>query len=209
MAQNRWTREELILSLNLYLKLSFGKLHSRNADIIHLAGLIGRTPGSVAMRLNNFAAVDPFHQQRGIVGLGMGCASAEKDMKKNAEHIKAMRDLLETELLKIEDTRVKGRMVNRLFNTANLKFAGVDSDAMIMGLSNSDSLLALMAVSNGSACTSTSIKPSHILMAMGLDEVASFSAIRFSIGKFNAQKEMDLVIGAVKNVVIDLRAMVN
>jgi len=171
-----------------------------------LAGLIGRTPGSVAMRLNNFAAVDPFHQQRGIVGLGMACA---KEMKKNAERIKALRDNLETELLKIEDTWVNGSRENRLFNTSNLQFAGVDSDAMIMGLSNLDSLLALMAVSNGSACTSISIEPSHVLMAKGLDEVAAFSSIRFYIGKFNTQKEMDLEIGAVKNVVIDLRAMVN
>jgi putative restriction endonuclease len=67
-----WTRDELILSLNLYLKLPFGKLHSRTPEIIHLANIIGRTPGSVAMRLNNFANVDPFHQQRGILGLSGG-----------------------------------------------------------------------------------------------------------------------------------------
>jgi putative restriction endonuclease len=59
--QNLWTREELILALNLYLKLPFGKLHSGNPEIIHLAYLLGRTPGSIAMRLNNFASVDPFH----------------------------------------------------------------------------------------------------------------------------------------------------
>ncbi|MGN6531103.1 MAG: hypothetical protein ACTHK0_05065 [Ginsengibacter sp.] len=59
--QNLWTRDELILALNLYLKLPFGKLHSGNPDIIHFAHLIGRTPGSIAMRLNNFASVDPYH----------------------------------------------------------------------------------------------------------------------------------------------------
>lgn len=77
MAQNRWSREELIVALNLYLKLPFGKLHSRNADIIHLAELIGRTPSSVAIRLNNFASVDPYHQQRGIGGLPGGKAQVE------------------------------------------------------------------------------------------------------------------------------------
>lgn len=78
MAERRlWTREELILALNLYLKLPFGKLHSGNAEIIHLAGVIGRTPGSVAMRLNNFASVDPYHQQRGIGGLPGGKKQVE------------------------------------------------------------------------------------------------------------------------------------
>lgn len=72
MAQNLWTKDELILAFNLYLKLPFGKLHSGNTEIIHLAGLMGRTPSSVAMRLNNFASVDPYHQNRGIKGLEGG-----------------------------------------------------------------------------------------------------------------------------------------
>ena len=63
-----WTREELIVSFNLYLKLPFGKLHSGTPEIIHLAKIIGRTPSSVAMRLSNFASVDPYHQQRGAGG---------------------------------------------------------------------------------------------------------------------------------------------
>lgn len=67
--KNLWTREELILALNLYLKLPFGKLDSRTPEIISLAAIIGRTANSVSMRLNNFAAVDPYHQQRGIKGL--------------------------------------------------------------------------------------------------------------------------------------------
>ncbi len=78
-----------------------------------------------------------------------------------------------------------------------------------MGLSNPDNDLPLIAVSNGSACTSASIEPSHVLTAMGLDEVAAFSSIRFSIGKFNTQKEMDIVIDAVKSVVKGLREMVS
>jgi putative restriction endonuclease len=78
MAERRlWTRDELILSLNLYLKLPFGKLHSRTTEIIHLATLLGRTAGSVAMRLNNFASVDPYHQQRGIGGLPGGRKQVE------------------------------------------------------------------------------------------------------------------------------------
>lgn len=67
-----WTREELILALNLYLKLPFGKLDKRTPEVIHLAHLIGRSDNAVSMRLNNFAAVDPYHQRRGIVGLRGG-----------------------------------------------------------------------------------------------------------------------------------------
>lgn len=74
---NLWTRDELILALNLYLKLEFGKLHSGNPKIIELANLIGRTPSSIAMRLNNFASVDPYHQQRGIGGLPGGKKQVE------------------------------------------------------------------------------------------------------------------------------------
>ena len=77
MARNRWTKEELVLALNLYLKLPFGKLHQRTPEIIQLAALIGRTPSSIAMRLNNYAAVDEFHQKRGIVGLAGGRAQVE------------------------------------------------------------------------------------------------------------------------------------
>jgi putative restriction endonuclease len=72
-----WTRDELILSLNLYLKLPFGKLDSRTTEVIHLASIIGRTPGSISMRLNNFASVDPYHQQRGIGGLPGGKKQVE------------------------------------------------------------------------------------------------------------------------------------
>ena len=72
MPNRNWTREELIVALNLYLKLPFGKMHSRNADIIHLANIIGRTPASVAIRLTNFAHLDPYHQQRGVKGMSGG-----------------------------------------------------------------------------------------------------------------------------------------
>jgi len=78
MAERRlWTREELIVALNLYLKLPFGKLHTGTPEIIRLANLLNRTPGSVAMRLNNFASVDPYHQQRGIGGLPGGKKQVE------------------------------------------------------------------------------------------------------------------------------------
>lgn len=70
MAEQRlWTREELILAFNLYLKIEFGKTHKGNPQVIALANIIGRTPSAVGMRLGNFASLDPFHQNRGVGGL--------------------------------------------------------------------------------------------------------------------------------------------
>lgn len=77
MPRRNWTREELVLTLNLYLKLPYGKMDSRTAEVIYLANLINRTPGAVAMRLSNFANIDPFHQNRGIVGLSGGRKQVE------------------------------------------------------------------------------------------------------------------------------------
>ena len=70
--RNLWTREELILAFNLYLKIPFGKMHSTNKEVIHLANLIGRTPNSIALRLVNFASVDPVLKARGIKGMDGG-----------------------------------------------------------------------------------------------------------------------------------------
>lgn len=145
----------------------------------------------------------------GIVALGTACAIAKRDLVKNTLNIRTLRDFLEGELLKIQGTSINGNIESRLFNTTNILFKGADSDAVIMGLSNSENDMPLIAVSNGSACTSTSIEPSHVLTAMGLDEAAAFSSIRFSIGKFNTHQEIEIVIAALKNVVDNLRSMAN
>lgn len=72
MTRDLWTRDEMILVLNLYLKLPFGKMDRRNPDVIHLANIIGRTPNAVALRLVNYATYDPILQQRGISGMAHG-----------------------------------------------------------------------------------------------------------------------------------------
>ncbi len=72
MKRRRWTQDEFIVVFNLYLKLPFGKMHSRTIEVIEMANLIDRTPSAIAMRLVNFASVDPFHQNRGIKGLDGG-----------------------------------------------------------------------------------------------------------------------------------------
>ncbi|MEO7490342.1 MAG: HNH endonuclease [Ferruginibacter sp.] len=122
MAQvNLWTRDELILALNLYLKLEFGKLHSGNPQIIQLASLLGRTPGSIAMRLNNFASVDPYHQQRGIGGLPGGKKQVEpiwNEFINNKDEL-----LFESEriLAHREHTAIEDKFADLLKGTEHLK----------------------------------------------------------------------------------------
>jgi cysteine desulfurase len=140
--------------------------------------------------------------------LGAACAIAKTEITTNAQNIGALRDYLEKALLQIEDTTVNGSTSQRLYNVTNIQFQGVDSDAMIMGLSNPEDDMPLIAVSNGSACTSASIEPSHVLTAMGLDELQAFSSIRFSLGKFNTQQEIEIVISNINRIVYTLRAMV-
>lgn len=144
----------------------------------------------------------------GIVALGTACSLAQKEMATNAAKIKEMRDYLENELLKIEGASVNGNRENRLYNTSNIMFRGIDSDALILGLSNPENDAPMIAVSNGSACTSVSMEPSHVLVAMGLDEVAAFSSIRFSLGKLNTEYDLDNVSNALNKVVSSLRSMV-
>jgi putative restriction endonuclease len=100
MEKRFWSREELLLALNLYFKLPFGKMHSRTLEVIHLANLMNRTPSSIAMRLVNFASVDPFHQNRGIKGLAGGKRQVEpiwQEFLANKEEI-----LFESEILLVE-----------------------------------------------------------------------------------------------------------
>ncbi|TDE08831.1 cysteine desulfurase family protein [Dyadobacter psychrotolerans] len=137
----------------------------------------------------------------GIAGLGKAAELAQKEMKQDSQRIGNIRDELEKELLKIEGTRINGNAKSRLYNVTNILFEGCDSDALIMGLND-------IAISNGSACTSASIEPSHVLIAHGLSETEAFSCLRFSLGRFNSVEEVAGVVGKVKLVVEGLRAMV-
>ena len=144
----------------------------------------------------------------GIVALGKACELSLKEMKQNSDHIKTLRDYIELQLLAIPDTFVNGNTSKRLYNVTNICFVGADSEAIIMGLSNYENNLPLIAVSNGSACTSASINPSHVLIAMGLDENKAFNSIRISLGKYNTKDELDIVVKNINDVVANLKAMV-
>lgn len=136
----------------------------------------------------------------GIVGFGAAAQLARNEMAKDNQRISAIRDLLEAEVLKIPGTSVNGDRNYRLYNVTNILFDGCDSDALIMSLDN-------IAISNGSACTSNSIKPSHVLMALGLSEIQAFSCLRFSLGRFNTMDEVGVVVKKLSSVVSHLRSM--
>ena len=143
----------------------------------------------------------------GIVSLGKACELAIQELEHNQSYIKELRNYLESELLKIPGTSINGSLERRLYNISNVCFDGVDSEAIIMGLSNSENNSPMIAVSNGSACTAASIDPSHVLLAMGLNENQAFNSIRFSLSKYNTKEEMYMVIQQVKKVVENLRSM--
>jgi cysteine desulfurase len=144
----------------------------------------------------------------GIVALGVACKLAKEEMGSTTEKVAELRNLLEGELLLIENTRINGNKELRLFNTTNICFQGVDSDALILGLSNPEDEFPIIALSNGSACTSSSIKPSHVLTAMGLNENDAFSSIRISLGKQNTRTEIEITIAVIKKFVKELKNMI-
>lgn len=137
----------------------------------------------------------------GIVGMGKAAEFARLEMAKESQHVSTLRDQLETALLTIPDTQVNGSREHRLYNTTNIYFENCDSDALIMGLEG-------IAVSNGSACTAASIDPSHVLLAMGLNETEAFSCLRFSLGRFTTEADVLAAVEGVKGIVEELRALV-
>lgn len=136
----------------------------------------------------------------GIIGLGKAAEIAKQDMQEDANRIKTLRDTLEQELLNIPDSYINGDLKQRLYNTCNICFKGVDADAIMVGLKD-------IMVSNGSACTSTEIKPSHVLIAMEHSEQDAYSSLRISLGRFTLQLDIEKTISRIKRIVENLLAM--
>ena len=137
----------------------------------------------------------------GIVGLGNAAEIAKSEMNSDSKRISDIRDYMEKQFLQLNNTLVNGNTANRLYNVSNICFENADADAIIVGLKD-------IAVSNGSACSSSSIEPSHVLMAMGRTEAQAFSSLRFSFGRFNSKDEAKTVIDQVTKVVSELREIV-
>jgi putative restriction endonuclease len=119
--RNLWTKEELILAFNLYLKIPFGKMHSTNKDIIHLANLIGRTPSSIALRLVNFASVDPALQARGIKGMSGGTKIVKPIWDEFFHNQEELVFLSEQILAQKENTSIENKYQDILFDLKGLK----------------------------------------------------------------------------------------
>ncbi|MFI5135457.1 MAG: aminotransferase class V-fold PLP-dependent enzyme, partial [Chitinophagales bacterium] len=137
----------------------------------------------------------------GIVGLGEACEISRNEMRDEAARLKKLRDKLENALLELEETQVNGNRAHRLPHITNISFRHVESDALMMSFSKD------IAVSSGSACTSASIEPSHVLKALGLNDDLAHSSIRFSLGRFNTEEQIDFTIQRVKEAVLKLRGL--
>jgi len=137
----------------------------------------------------------------GIVGFGKAAELARKNMTAEQERLSALRDQLESTLLtEIEETYVNGSTEDRLPHVSNISFKYLDGEALMMAINQH------VAVSSGSACTSASLDPSHVLVAMGLSDDMAHASIRFSLGRFTQAGHIPQVITAVKKAVHKLRS---
>jgi len=163
MERRLWTREELILAFNLYMKLPFGKLHHGNNEIIHLAKILDRTPNSIAMRLSNFASVDPFHQGRGIKGLTGGIKQVQPiwdEFIGNKEEL-----LFESEkiLANLEHKTLESKFAEILSGTENLK--GETKVREVKTRVNQNAFRQIVLANYSGKCAITSIDIPDLLIA--------------------------------------------
>jgi cysteine desulfurase len=136
----------------------------------------------------------------GIVGLGKACELARLEMDAEAIRLSALRDKLEKALLNLEESYVNGSIEHRLPHTANISFKYVEGEGLMMGIKD-------IAVSSGSACTSASLEPSYVLKNLGLDDELAHSSLRFGLGRFTTEEEVDYTINCVTEAVNKLRDM--
>jgi cysteine desulfurase len=137
----------------------------------------------------------------GIVGLGKACEILGQEMERDIEHARLLRDRLQAELMRaLDHSYVNGDPERRLPNLLNISFEFVEGESLIMGIKD-------VAVSSGSACTSASLEPSYVLRALGVGDELAHSSIRFSLGRFNTEAEVDFTAKLVSETVQRLRSM--
>jgi cysteine desulfurase len=134
----------------------------------------------------------------GIVGFGMAALLASEEAEEEAVFLRRLRDRLEKALLALPDVRVNGSLAHRMEHVTNLSFGGVEAEALMMAMRD-------LAVSTGSACTSASLQPSHVLQAMGLSQDDAYASIRFSLGRFTTGEEIDYAIQTAIQAIQQLR----
>jgi len=137
----------------------------------------------------------------GLVGFGKACEIAGLEMESEAKRLSTLRDKLENSLLELEEAYVNGNKEHRLPHVCNISFKYVEGEGLMMGF-NKD-----IAVSSGSACTSASLEPSYVLKALGLGDDLAHSSLRFGLGRFTNEEQIDYTIEAIKKTVLKLREM--
>lgn len=153
------------------------------------------------------------HQERGrragtenvasIIGLGKACELAKENLEKEVSYLSKLRDKLETALLQCcPDVRINGDTENRLPNTTNISFEYIEGEAILLRLNEYG-----ICASSGSACTSGSLEPSHVLRSMGVPFTAIHGSIRFSLSRYNTETEIDEVIKIVPKIIKELREL--
>jgi cysteine desulfurase len=137
----------------------------------------------------------------GIVGLGMACAIAQKEMAAEGERLMALRERLKNGILgELDEVHINGHATERLPGNLNMSFAYVEGESLLMALKE-------VAVSTGSACTSASLEPSYVLRAMHIPDELAHTSIRFGLGRFNTEEEVDYTVRRVVDEVKRLRAL--
>ena len=136
-----------------------------------------------------------------IVGFGKACEICMQEMESESKRLSAMRDKLETALLQVEEAYVNGSREHRLPHVANISFKYVEGEGLMMGFNKN------IALSSGSACTSASLEPSYVLKALGLGDDLAHSSLRFGLGRFTTEEQIDYTIDAIKGTVLKLREM--
>jgi cysteine desulfurase len=137
----------------------------------------------------------------GIVGFGAACELCRLDMEEDTKRISKLRDKLQTELMKLEEAYVNGSTEHRLPHVANISFKHVEGEGLLMGFNKN------IALSSGSACTSASLEPSYVLKALGLGDDLAHSSLRFGLGRFTTEEQIDYTIKAISETVLKLREM--
>src|SRR5580765_5664576 len=137
----------------------------------------------------------------GIVGFGKACEICRTEMEEETKRVSALRDHLETELLKLEEAYVNGSREHRLPHVTNISFKHVEGEGLLMGFNKN------IALSSGSACTSASLEPSYVLKALGLGDDLAHSSLRFGLGRFTTDDQIDYTVDAVTKTVNKLREM--
>ncbi len=136
----------------------------------------------------------------GIVGFGKACELCMLEMESDAKRLSALRDKLQSALTVLEESYVNGNVEHRLPHVANISFKYVEGEGLMMAMKD-------LAVSSGSACTSASLEPSYVLKSLGLSDDLAHSSIRFGLGRFTTEEEVDYAIEVTKKSVTHLREL--